>query len=239
MTRRALITGITGQDGSYLAELLLDKGYEVHGLIRRSQLRSTRAGSTTSTATRTRTETRLFLHYADLTDSLLAHRPPPPGPARRGLQPGRPEPRQGELRDARVHRRDRGHGHAPDAGGRPHGGLADPLLPGRQLRDVRPGASRSPQTRDDALQPAQPVRGRQGLRPLHDRRLPRGLRPPRQQRDPLQPRVAAPRRDLRDPQGDPRGRGDPQGRRRSTSTSATSTPGATGATPRSTSRRCG
>jgi len=33
---RALVTGITGQDGSYLAELLLDKGYEVHGLIRRS-----------------------------------------------------------------------------------------------------------------------------------------------------------------------------------------------------------
>ena len=36
MTKRAVITGITGQDGSYLAELLLDKGYEVHGLIRRS-----------------------------------------------------------------------------------------------------------------------------------------------------------------------------------------------------------
>ena len=36
MTKKALITGITGQDGSYLAELLLDKGYEVHGLIRRS-----------------------------------------------------------------------------------------------------------------------------------------------------------------------------------------------------------
>jgi GDPmannose 4,6-dehydratase len=36
MTRRALITGITGQDGSYLAELLLDKGYDVHGLVRRS-----------------------------------------------------------------------------------------------------------------------------------------------------------------------------------------------------------
>jgi GDPmannose 4,6-dehydratase len=34
--KRALITGITGQDGSYLAELLLEKGYEVHGLIRRS-----------------------------------------------------------------------------------------------------------------------------------------------------------------------------------------------------------
>ena len=34
--KRALITGVTGQDGSYLAELLLEKGYEVHGLIRRS-----------------------------------------------------------------------------------------------------------------------------------------------------------------------------------------------------------
>src|SRR5258707_13663278 len=36
MTRRALITGITGQDGSYLAELLLEKSYEVHGMVRRS-----------------------------------------------------------------------------------------------------------------------------------------------------------------------------------------------------------
>ena len=37
MAKTALITGITGQDGSYLAELLLDKGYEVHGIIRRAQ----------------------------------------------------------------------------------------------------------------------------------------------------------------------------------------------------------
>jgi len=36
MAKKALITGITGQDGSYLAELLLSKGYEVHGLIRRA-----------------------------------------------------------------------------------------------------------------------------------------------------------------------------------------------------------
>ncbi|HEY0131305.1 MAG TPA: GDP-mannose 4,6-dehydratase, partial [Allosphingosinicella sp.] len=35
MSRRAMITGVTGQDGSYLAELLLEKGYEVHGLVRR------------------------------------------------------------------------------------------------------------------------------------------------------------------------------------------------------------
>ena len=66
-TRRAFITGITGQDGSYLAELLLEKGYEVHGLVRRSSTFNTsridhiycdphESGS------------RLFLHYGDLTD---------------------------------------------------------------------------------------------------------------------------------------------------------------------------
>jgi GDP-D-mannose dehydratase len=38
MTKKALISGITGQDGSYLAEFLLEKGYEVHGLLRRSSL---------------------------------------------------------------------------------------------------------------------------------------------------------------------------------------------------------
>ncbi|HEV2971109.1 MAG TPA: GDP-mannose 4,6-dehydratase [Pirellulales bacterium] len=65
--RRALITGITGQDGSYLAEFLLAKGYEIHGLVRRA-----------STFNTERIEhlyqdpheagTRLFLHYGDLTD---------------------------------------------------------------------------------------------------------------------------------------------------------------------------
>lgn len=51
--KRALITGITGQDGSYLADLLLDKGYEVHGIVRRSSTFNTRRNSTTSTAIRT------------------------------------------------------------------------------------------------------------------------------------------------------------------------------------------
>jgi GDP-D-mannose dehydratase len=67
MARRALITGITGQDGSYLAELLLEKGYEVHGLIRRA--------STFNTARIDHLyrdphdpEARLFLHYGDLSD---------------------------------------------------------------------------------------------------------------------------------------------------------------------------
>jgi GDPmannose 4,6-dehydratase len=67
MAKRALITGITGQDGSYLAELLLEKGYEVHGLIRRA--------STFNTVRIDHLyrdphdpEARLFLHYGDLSD---------------------------------------------------------------------------------------------------------------------------------------------------------------------------
>ena len=67
MRKKALITGITGQDGSYLAELLLEKGYEVHGLMRRS--------STFNTSRIDHLyqdphdpDARLFLHYADLTD---------------------------------------------------------------------------------------------------------------------------------------------------------------------------
>jgi len=71
--KKALITGITGQDGSYLAELLLSRGYEVHGLVRRSSSLNTSriahifpdaeiAGTASS-------GTGLFLHYGDLSDS--------------------------------------------------------------------------------------------------------------------------------------------------------------------------
>ena len=64
MSKKALITGVTGQDGSYLAELLLEKGYEVHGMVRRS-----------STEKRERIEhlngnEHFHLHYGDLADSM-------------------------------------------------------------------------------------------------------------------------------------------------------------------------
>src|SRR6478672_74834 len=72
-TKNALITGITGQDGSYLTELLLEKGYSVHGVVRR-----------TSNLTRSRIEhlrndlaiygQRLFLHYGDLSDGTTLRR---------------------------------------------------------------------------------------------------------------------------------------------------------------------
>lgn len=66
-TKRALVTGITGQDGSYLTELLLSKGYEVHGLIRRSS--SINTGRIDHLYQDPHeADARLFLHYGDLTD---------------------------------------------------------------------------------------------------------------------------------------------------------------------------
>ena len=67
MTRKAFVTGITGQDGSYLAELLLNKGYEVHGLVRRSSSFST-GRIDHLYADPHRPNVRLLLHYGDLTD---------------------------------------------------------------------------------------------------------------------------------------------------------------------------
>jgi GDPmannose 4,6-dehydratase len=65
--KRALITGITGQDGSYLAELLLGKGYEVHGLVRRSSSFNTGRIDHLYADPHGK-ETRLFLHFGDLLD---------------------------------------------------------------------------------------------------------------------------------------------------------------------------
>ncbi|XZE55494.1 GDP-mannose 4,6-dehydratase [Planctomycetaceae bacterium SH139] len=73
MNRVAVITGITGQDGSYLCELLLKKGYTVHGLVRRSSsMQRTRIDSLFHN--RELYDERLFLHYADLEDSTTMRR---------------------------------------------------------------------------------------------------------------------------------------------------------------------
>lgn len=66
--KKALITGITGQDGSYLAELLLEKGYEVHGIIRRASSFNTERIDHLYQDPHIK-GTRLFLHYGDVTDS--------------------------------------------------------------------------------------------------------------------------------------------------------------------------
>ena len=69
--KKALITGITGQDGSYLAELLLSKGYEVHGLIRRaSTLNTLRINHLSSSIENEHaTGARLILHFGDVATS--------------------------------------------------------------------------------------------------------------------------------------------------------------------------
>ncbi len=72
-TRKALVTGITGQDGSYLAELLLSKGYEVHGIIRRSSSFNTQRLEHLYEDPH-QTDARLFLHYGDLTDGSVLSR---------------------------------------------------------------------------------------------------------------------------------------------------------------------
>ena len=68
MTKKALLTGITGQDGSYLAELLLSKGYEVHGLIRRSSTFNTERIDHIYVDPHD-PKAKLFLHYGDISDS--------------------------------------------------------------------------------------------------------------------------------------------------------------------------
>ena len=62
--KKALITGITGQDGSYLTEILLEKGYQVHGIIRRS------SSINTGRIDHLYDHPNLKLHYGDVTDSL-------------------------------------------------------------------------------------------------------------------------------------------------------------------------
>ena len=71
--KKALITGITGQDGSYLAELLLEKGYEVHGIIRPASLFNT-ARIDHLYADPHESGVRLKLHHGDLTDTSVLTR---------------------------------------------------------------------------------------------------------------------------------------------------------------------
>ena len=228
--RRALITGITGQDGSYLAELLLEKGYEVFGMTRRASTENLER----------------IAHLVDRVDAdpgrparpAVARRGPARGAAARGLQPRRAELRPDLVEpagaDRRVHRARRD----AHARGDPRRRPRDPLLPGVLVGDVRQGA-RGPADGADAVPPALAVRRRQGLRALHHGQLPRVLRPVRGLRDPVQPREPAPRARVRDAQ-DHRRRGADQARaRRGAAARQPRRASATGASRATTSRRCG
>lgn len=71
--KKALVTGVTGQDGSYLSELLLEKGYEVHGIIRRASTFNTKRIDPIYQDPH-QSNAKFFLHYGDLTDSSMLHR---------------------------------------------------------------------------------------------------------------------------------------------------------------------
>ena len=165
--KKAFITGITGQDGSYLAELLLEKGYEVHGLVRRS--------SSFNTWRIDHIRDRLVLHYGDLVDqnSLM-----------RTLELVGPD----EIYNLAAQSHVKVSFEMPEYTGNVTAlgvlrlldavrelGLERPRLPGRQLGDVRPGPG-DPADGEDPLPPALALRRGQGLRPLDRGELPRGLR---------------------------------------------------------------
>ena len=154
--KRALITGITGQDGSYLAEQLLDRGYEVHGLVRRSSSFNTDRIDHLYRDPH-EADVRLLLHNADLTESTRLIK------IIYELQPdeiyhlGRSESRADQLRRARVHGRRGGDGHASATRGDQRDRRVDALLPGLE-RDVRFHTAASERT--NTLPSTEPVRGR-------------------------------------------------------------------------------
>ena len=229
--RRALITGITGQDGSYLAELLLAKGYEVIGMVRRT--------STVNFERIAHLQDRIELRLRRPARRGVAHRRAARAPPRRGLQPGGPVVRAdvvgqpvltGETTALGVTR------------------MLDAIrIVDPEIRFYQASSSEMfgkvqevPQTEDDAVLPPLALRRGQGVRPLDHRELPRELRPPRQQRDPVQPRVAPGAGIEFVTRKITHGGGPDQARAWPTScASATSTPSATGASPATTSRPCG
>ena len=134
--KRALITGITGQDGSYLTELLISKGYQVHGIIRRSSTFNTGRIDHLYQDPH-ETDQRLVLHYGDLTDSSRLVTLIEKNPSRRGVPPGGAVACARELRRAGVHRQHhRGRDDAA-ARGDPDGRGRHEVLPGVVVGDVR------------------------------------------------------------------------------------------------------
>ena len=153
-TKTALITGITGQDGSYLAELLLEKGYEVHGIIRRASTFNTDRIDHIYQDPHDEDQ-RLVLHHGDLADGVMLvnlMRDIQPG---RGLPPGCTESRQGLVRDAGVHRRRDGCRHDPTARGDPRLWRGHPLLPGVSSSEMF-GSTPPPQNEETPFHPRSP-----------------------------------------------------------------------------------
>ena len=124
MAKTALITGITGQDGAYLAEFLIEKGYEVHGIKRRASSFNTDRIDHLYQDPHEK-DVRLKLHYGDLTDSTNLIRI---------IQEVQPDEIynlaaqshvRGVVRDARIHRQLRCGRDPAGAGGHPYSGAPE------------------------------------------------------------------------------------------------------------------
>ena len=233
LMKKALITGITGQDGSYLAEHLLDLGYEVHGFVRRVALEDPgrRFSRIEHIRERVNMHAASLESYASIFHIFSRHQfrrvlPPRGAVVRRRVVLGR------LLDDEHEHQR-----HALHTRRAARASAAVPLLLRRVVRDVRQGG-RGAAEGDDALPPALALRHQQGrgLRP--DAQLPRSLRHVLRLRHPLQPREPAPRLRVRHAQNHLDGRAHQGRARRRACGSATSKRSATGATPRTTCARC-
>ncbi len=234
---RALVTGITGQDGSYLAELLLSKGYEVHGIIRRSSSFNTERLDHLYQDPHV-PKRNLVLHYGDLNDASSLNR------VLRLVEPH-------EIYNLGAQSHVKVSFDVPEYTGEVTALGAARILEAVREVGLRPRfyqasssemfgkVAETPQKRDDAVPPALAVRRREALRPRDHGELPRVLRAARDERDPLQPRVAAPRRDVRDPQDHARGLAHRVRAAGRACGSGTSTRSATGASRATTSRRCG
>lgn len=208
----ALITGITGQDGSYLTELLLEKGYEVHGIIRRSS--SFNTGRLEHLYTDPHTRSKMHLHYGDLTDSsswvhLLAKIRPAEvynlGAQSHVKVSFELAEYTGEVDALGIPNLEsqcsKSGRNAEAAGGDQDVRVreADQVLPGIDLGALRKGGRDAPKG-DDAVLPALALRRCQALLLLDRGQLQGGLRHVRMQRHPLQSRVAAAGPDVCDPQ---------------------------------------
>jgi GDPmannose 4,6-dehydratase len=184
MAKRALITGITGQDGSYLAEFLLDQGYEVCGMVRRS--------STLNFERIAHIQDRLTLVAGDLLDEVSMIN------ILRDNQPT-------EVYNLAAQSFVQTSWNQPVLTGETTALGVTRVLDAIRIvnPEIRFYQASSSEMFGKVLEV--PLRGGQGLRPLDHRQLPGKLRPARQLGHPVQPRVPPPRPRVRDPQGDPRG----------------------------------